>query len=184
MEQLIKDAKSRMDKTIEALRHELIRIRTGKASAGLLDGIKVDYYGTMTPLNQVGNVSTLDAHTLVVTPWDKSAIQAIDKAIRTSEMGFNPVNDGTNVKVPIPPLTEERRKEIVKMVKKIAEDAKIAIRNVRRDTNEHLKKRQKDEKLPEDSLKDAESKVQKMTDEHISLIDDILKHKEKEILEV
>ncbi len=184
MEQLIKDAKSRMDKTLEALRHELIRIRTGKASVGLLDGIKVDYYGTMTPLNQVGNVSTLDAHTLLVTPWDKSAIQAIDKAIRTSEMGFNPVNDGTNVKVPIPPLTEERRKEMVKMVKKIGEDAKIAVRNVRRDTNEHLKKRQKDEKLPEDSLKDAEQKVQKMTDEHISHVDDILKHKEKEILEV
>lgn len=184
MEQLIKDAKSKMDKTLEALRHELIRIRTGKASVGLLDGIKVDYYGTMTPLNQVGNVSSLDAHTLLVTPWDKSAIQAIDKAIRTSEMGFNPVNDGTNIKVPIPPLTEERRKDMVKMVKKIGEDAKIAVRNVRRDTNEHMKKRQKDEKLPEDSLKDAEQKIQKITDEHITHVDEILKLKEKEILEV
>ena len=173
-----------MDKSMEALRTELSKIRTGKATTALLDMIKVEYYGQHMPLKQVANVTVLDAHTLSVTPWDKSTIQMIDKAILTADLGLNPVSDGTNLKIPIPPLTEERRKDFVKLVKKFGEDAKVAIRNVRRDANEHLKRKQKDEKLSEDTLKEAEGKVQKMTDEHIGFIDEIIKKKEKEVLEV
>ena len=184
MEHIIKDAGQKMNKSIEAFRNELSKIRTGKATTAILDGIKVDYYGTPTPLKQMANVSVLDAHTLTVAPWDRSTISAIDKAILQADLGLNPVNDGTTIKVPIPPLTEERRREFVKLVKKFGEDAKVAIRNIRRDANEHLKKKQKDDKLSEDLLKDAESKVQKVTNDHIVEIDQILAHKEKEIMEV
>jgi ribosome recycling factor len=184
MHQLIKDAKGRMDKSIETLRSELSKIRTGKATTVLLDSIKVDYYGNMVPLNQVGNVSVLDAHTLSITPWEKQMVQVIDKAILEANLGFNPISDGTNLKIPVPPLNEERRRELVKLVKKFGEDAKIAIRNVRRDTNDHLKREQKEKKMSEDQMHDAEEEVQKLTDEHIKLIDDTLKHKEKEIMEV
>lgn len=182
--QVIKDARQRMDKTIEAFRHEITKIRTGKATTALLDGIKVDYYGTPTPLNQVGNVSILDAHTISVTPWDKSMVQIIDKAILASDLGLNPVSDGTNLKIPIPPLTEERRKELVKLVKKFGEESKVALRNVRRDANDHLKKMEKGKELTEDQLKEAEKETQKLTDEHSNKIDEIIKHKEKEIMEV
>ncbi|MBK7228287.1 MAG: ribosome recycling factor [Ignavibacteriales bacterium] len=184
MHQLIKDANNRMDKTLEALRSELAKVRTGKATTALLDGVKVDYYGTLTPVNQVANVTVLDQHTLSITPWDKGMVQIIDKAILEANLGFNPISDGTNLKIPIPALTEERRKDFVKLVKKFGEDAKVAIRNVRRDANEHLKKEEKDKKLSEDDLKHSEDEVQKLTDTHIKLIDDILKHKEKEIMEV
>ena len=184
MHQLIKDAKGRMDKSIEALRNELAKIRTGKATTVLLDSIRVDYYGNMVPLNQVGNVSVLDAHTLSITPWEKQMVQVIDKAILEANLGLNPISDGTNLKIPIPPLNEERRKELVKLVRKFGEDSKIAIRNVRRDTNDHLKREQKEKKLSEDQMHDAEGEVQKLTDEHIKLIDDTLKHKEKEIMEI
>lgn len=184
MEQIIIDAKSRMNKSLEALRNELSKVRTGKATTVLLDGIKIDYYGTLTPLQQVGNISVLDAHTLSITPWDKSMVNAIDKAILSAGLGLNPVSDGTNIRVPIPPLTEERRKEMVKMVKKFGEDNKVAIRNIRRDANEHLKKELKDKKISEDQLAEAEEKVQKITNEHIALVDEMLKHKEKEIMEV
>lgn len=184
MEQIIKDAKSRMDKSIEALRNELSRIRSGKATTALLDGVKVDYYGTPTPINQVGNLNVLDPHTLSFTPWDKSVLIAVDKAILEANIGFNPVNDGTNLKIPIPPLNEERRKELVKLVKKFGEDAKVAIRNVRRDANDHLKREEKDKKISEDQLKEAETRTQKLTDEHTKIIEEILKHKEKEIMEV
>jgi ribosome recycling factor len=184
MHQLIKDAKSRMDKSIETLRSELSKIRTGKATTVLLDSIKVDYYGNMVPLNQVGNVSVLDAHTLSITPWEKQMVQVIDKAILEANIGFNPISDGTNLKIPVPPLNEERRKELVKLVKKFGEEAKIAIRNVRRDTNDHIKREEKEKKMSEDQMHDAEGEVQKLTDEHINLIDDTLKHKEKEIMEV
>ena len=182
--QVIKDARQRMDKTIEAFRHEITKIRTGKATTALLDGIKVDYYGTITPLNQVGNVSVLDAHTISITPWDKSMVQVIDKAILASDLGLNPVSDGTNLKIPIPPLTEERRKELVKLVKKFGEESKVALRNVRRDANDHLKKMEKNKELTEDELKEAEKETQKLTDEHSNKIDEIIKHKEKEIMEV
>src|SRR5512146_276594 len=176
MEQILKDARSRMDKSIEALRLELAKIRSGKATTALLDGIKVDYYGAMTPINQVGNLNVLDAHTLSFTPWDKSILNAVDKAILEANIGFNPASDGTNLKIPIPPLNEERRKELVKLVKKFGEDAKVAIRNVRRDANDHLKREEKDKKISEDQLKDAETRTQKLTDEHTKIIDDILKH--------
>lgn len=184
MQQHIKDAKGRMDKTIETLRSELAKVRTGKATTVLLDSIRVDYYGNMVPLNQVGNVSVLDAHTLSITPWEKQMVQIIDKAILEANLGLNPISDGTNLKIPIPPLNEERRKELVKLVKKFGEEAKVAIRNVRRDANDHLKKEQKDKKMTEDQLHDAEKEMQKLTDDHIKLIDEILKHKEKEIMEV
>lgn len=184
MHQIIKDTNNKMDKTIEALRAELAKVRTGKATTALLDGVKVDYYGTMTPINQVGNITVLDAHTLSITPWDKSMVQAVDKAILEANLGFNPISDGTNLKIPVPVLTEERRKDFVKIVKKFGEDAKIAIRNIRRDANEHLKKEEKDKKISEDELKHNEAEVQKLTDNHIKLIDEVLKHKEKEIMEV
>lgn len=184
MHQLVKDANNRMDKTLEALRSELSKVRTGKATTALLDGVKVDYYGNPTPINQVGNITVLDPHTLSVTPWDKSMVQAVDKAILEANLGFNPISDGTNLKIPIPALTEERRKDFVKIVKKFGEDAKVAIRNVRRDVNDRLKKEQKEKKMSEDDLKFAEDEVQKLTDNHIKLVDDILKHKEVEIMEV
>ena len=184
MEQTIKDAKSRMDKSIEALRSELSKVRSGKATTALLDGIKVDYYGNMTPLNQVGNLTVLDAHTLSFTPWDKSMVNPADKAILEANVGLNPMSDGTNLKIPIPLLNEERRKELVKIVKKFGEDTKIAVRNIRRDANDHLKREEKDKKISEDQLKDAEDRIQKLTDEHTQRVDEILKHKEIEIMEV
>jgi len=184
MHTIIKDAKERMDKSLNALRNELSKIRTGKATTALLDSIRVEYYGNQVPLNQVSNVSVLDAHTLSITPWEKQMVAVIEKAILESNMGLNPVNDGTNLKIPIPPLTEERRKELVKVVKKFGEEAKIAIRNIRRDANEHLKREEKEKKLSEDQFLDAEDEVQKLTDEHSKSIDEILKHKEDEIMEV
>jgi ribosome recycling factor len=180
----IKDAKLRMDKTIEAFRMEIAKIRTGKATTALLDGIKIDYYGTPSPLNQVANVSVLDAHTISITPWDKSMVIPIDKAILASDLGLNPISDGTNLKIPIPPLTEERRKDLAKLVKKFGEESKVALRNVRRDANDHLKKIEKEKKITEDELKEAEKETQKLTDEHITKIDELIKHKEKEIMEV
>jgi ribosome recycling factor len=184
MNEIIKDAKLRMDKSIDAFRNEISKIRTGKATTALLDGIKVDYYGTLTPLNQTANVSVLDAHTLAITPWDKNMVGDIDKAILVADLGLNPVNDGTNIKVPIPPLNEERRRDLMKLVKKFGEDAKIAIRNVRRDANDHLRKAEKEKELTEDLRHDAEAEVQKYTDDHINKIDEIIKHKENEIMEV
>ncbi len=184
MNPIVKDAKHRMGKSVEAYRSEIARIRTGKATTALLDGIKVNYYGAPTPLNQVANLSVLDAHTLSITPWDKSVIAEIDKAIQSADLGLNPVNDGTNIKVPIPPLTEERRKELIKLVKKYAEEAKIAVRNVRRDANEHLKKSEKNKEISEDELKDLLDEVQKITDDRVKEIDEITKRKEEEIMEI
>jgi ribosome recycling factor len=184
MHPIIKDAKHRMDVSIDAFRSEIAKVRTGKATTALLDGIKVDYYGNMSPLNQVGNVSVLDAHTLSITPWDKSMVQVIEKAILTSDLGLNPASDGTNIRIPIPPLNEERRKDLVKLVKKFGEESKVAIRNVRRDANDHLKKEEKEKNISEDDLKRFEEEVQKITDEHTKRIDEIIEHKEKEIMEV
>lgn len=181
---ILKSTSEKMDKAVEHLRNEFTKIRTGKATTNLLDGIKVDYYGTPTPLNQLGNVSTPDYHTITVQPWDKTVIPLIEKAILTSNMGLNPNNDGTLLRIPIPPLNEERRKEIVKLVKKFAEEGKVAVRNVRRDSIEHLKKTEKEEHISEDERKHAETEVQKLTDKHIKGIDDLLAAKEKEIMEV
>ncbi len=148
MNPVVKDAKHRMDKTIEAFRSEIAKIRTGKATTALLDGVKVDYYGNMTPINQVGNLSVLDAHTLAITPWDKSMVGPVEKAILQANIGLNPVSDGTNIRIPVPPLNEERRRELVKLVKKFGEDSKIALRNVRRDANDKLKKWKKIKSFP------------------------------------
>ena len=184
MHTVIKDAKIRMDKSLEALRNDLAKIHSGKATTALLDGLKVDYYGSLVPLKQVGNVSVLDAHTLSITPWEKPITVVIEKAIMEANLGLNPVNDGTNLKIPVPAPTEERRLELVKLIKKYSEDSKIAVRNIRRDANDQLKKEEKEKKMSEDQLLDAEDEVQKITNEHTKLVDEILKHKEEEIMKV
>jgi ribosome recycling factor len=181
---ILKNASERMDKTLEAFRQELHKVRTGKATTALLDGVKVDYYGTPTLLNKLANISVQDAHSLLIQPYDRTAIQLIDKAILKSDLGFNPVSDGQVLRVPIPPLNEERRRDFVKLVKKFGEEAKVALRNVRRDANEHLKKAQKDEHASEDEVKKAEKHVQEITDKHIVTIDQLVKTKEGEIMEV
>lgn len=181
---VLKESEEKMKKSVEFVRQEFAKIRTGKATTALLDGIKAEYYGSVLPLNQLANISIADVHTLVVQPWDKSALQSIEKAILTSELGLNPLNDGNVLRIPIPPLTEERRKDLVKLCKKFAEDGRIAVRNVRRDALEHLKKMEKEEHLSEDDRKRAENEVQKLTDKYIKLIDELLEHKEKEIMEV
>ncbi len=181
---ILKNADDRMKKAVEVVREELIRVRTGKATTALLDTVKVDYYGSMVPLKQVANVSTPDVHTVSVQPWEKAMIGPIEKAVLNANLGLNPVNDGNVVRVPIPPLNEERRRELVKLVKKFTEEGKVAIRNVRRDAIEHLKKAEKEEHMSEDDRKRSEVDAQKMTDKHIKEIDDLLAQKEKEIMEV
>ena len=181
---IIKESGERMMKAVEHIISEFNKVRTGKASVGLLDGIKIDYYGTMTPLNQVGNISTPDFHSIVIQPWDKSVMPVIEKAILNSNLGLNPTNDGTLVRIPIPPLNEERRKELVKLVKKMSEEGRVAIRNVRRDEIEKLKKTEKSEHISEDERKHGETEIQKLTDKYIKEIDEILHKKEKEIMEV
>ena len=181
---IIKTSTEKMSKAVEHVRVEFIKIRTGKASTALLDGIKVDYYGTPTPLNQVGNISTPDSHTITIQPWDKTVIQAIEKAVLNSNLGLNPINDGNVIRVPIPPLTEERRKELVKVIKHKAEEGKVAIRNIRRDQIEHLRKTEKEEHISEDDRKHGETEIQKLTDKHIKEVDELLVKKEKEIMEV
>ena len=181
---IIKTSTEKMSKAVEHVKVEFIKIRTGKASTALLDGIKVDYYGTPTPLNQVGNISTPDSHTITIQPWDKTVIQAIEKAVLNSNLGLNPINDGNVLRVPIPPLTEERRKELVKVIKHKAEEGKIAIRNIRRDQIEHLRKTEKEEHISEDDRKHGETEIQKLTDKHIKEVDELLVKKEKEIMEV
>ncbi|MEO8210682.1 MAG: ribosome recycling factor [bacterium] len=181
---ILKETAEKMGKAVEHVRNELIKIRTGKATTNLLDAIKVDYYGTPTPLIQLGNVSTPDYHTITVQAWDKTAVPLIEKAIIAANLGLNPSNDGTLIRVPIPALNEERRKEIVKLVKKFAEEGKVGIRNIRRDSIEHLKKTEKEEHISEDDRKHAETDVQKLTDKHIKDIEDLLAMKEKEIMEV
>ena len=181
---LVADAKTRIDATVETVRRELSTMRTGRASLAMLDGIKVDYYGTPTPLNQLGNLSVPDPTLLTVQPWDSSVLQAIDKALRQSDLDLNPQNDGKLIRIPVPSLTEERRKTLVKHAHKHAEDGRIAIRNVRRDVNEHLKKLLKDHEVSEDDEKHAVAEVQKLTDQHTERINEILKKKEVEIMEV
>ncbi len=181
---ILKDTEQRMHKATEVVRQELVKLRTGKATTTLLDSIKVDYYGTMTALNQVGNVSVADLHTLTITPWDKSMLDVIVKGIQVANIGLNPQKDADLVRVPIPPLNEERRKELVKLSKKFGEEGKIAIRNIRRDAIEHLKKSEKAEHLSEDDRKRGEQETQKLTDKCIKDIDTLLQHKEKEIMEV
>ena len=179
----IESATGLMEKAISHLESELAKIRAGKASAQMLDGIYIDYYGNNTPLNQVANINTPDARTIAIQPWEKPMLQAIEKGIIISNLGFNPTNDGTVIRVVLPPLTEERRKEIVKKVKGESENAKVAIRNIRKDINEQVKKLQKDG-LAEDEAKSAEQQVQKTTDTFIKKIDDLTAAKEAEVMHV
>lgn len=181
---ILKDTEDRMSKAVEAVRQEFVKIRTGKATTALLDGVKVDYYGSIMPLRQVANISTPDVHTISVQPWEKTMIGPIEKAILGANLGLNPASDGTVIRVPIPPLNEERRKELVKLVKKFAEEGKIAIRNVRRDCIEHLKKAEKEEHFSEDERKRGEAEAQKLTDKMIKDVDHLVVLKEKEIMEV
>jgi len=184
MEAMVKDTSARMERSIEAFRKELGKVRTGRASFSLLDGVKVDYYGTPTPLQQVGTLSVPESRLITVTPWDTKMIGPIEKAIQGSGLGLNPSSDGKMVRIPIPPLTEERRKELAKMVRKMAEDARVAVRNVRREAIEKLKDREKKKEISEDVVKRGQERIQKETDAHVKKIDEILKSKEQEILEV
>jgi ribosome recycling factor len=181
---VIKDTENHMKGAIEATKKEFQAVRTGRANPNLLDRVVVEYYGTPTPLNQVASISSPDARALLIQPWDKSALSAIEKAIQKADLGLNPVNDGTVIRLPIPQLTEERRKELVKVIKKEAEDKRIVIRNLRRDANEKIKTLEKADHVSEDEAKKGLDDVQKLTDKYIQEIDKLLEQKEKEIMEV
>lgn len=178
------DAQDRMGKSIEALKGNLSKIRTGRAHASLLDNISVDYYGMETPLNQVGNISVPDARNLAITVFDKGMISAVEKAILKSDLGLNPQSNGTLIRIPLPPLTEERRKDLVKVVRSEAEGGKIAIRNIRRDANSDFKSLLKDKEISEDEHRQAEDEIQKITDVFIKQVDEILATKEAELMEI
>lgn len=181
---MVSDARQRMHTSVEAVRRELAGLRTGRASVALLDGIRVDYYGNPTPLNQVGNLSAPEPTLITMQPWEPSLLPVIEKAIRTSDLDLNPQNDGKVIRIPVPPLTEERRKNLIKHAHKVAEEGRVAIRNVRRDVNDHLKRLLKTHEVSEDDEKQAMTEVQKATDQHIEQINEVLKKKETEILEV
>lgn len=182
--EIITNMSVHMDKTIDALRKEYQKTRTGRATTGMLDEIKVDSYGTLSPLNQVATLAVPEARTITIQPWDAKLIPHIEKAIMNANLGLTPANDGKLIRLNLPPLTEERRKDIVKQLKKLAEEAKIAIRNIRRDAIDDLKKLEKDKKLAEDDLKRAEKEVQDVTNGHVAKIEDVLAHKEREVMEV
>jgi ribosome recycling factor len=184
IKELLKETELHMQKTVEATKKELQAVRTGRANSGILDRVIVEYYGAPTPITQLAAISVPDARTLVVQPWDKTALAAVEKAIQKADLGLNPVNDGTVIRLPVPQLTEERRKELVKVVKKEAEENRIIIRNLRRDTNDKLKTLEKDSKITEDEGKRAHDDTQKLTDKYIAEIDKLLEAKEKEIMEV
>ena len=184
IEDFLEDAKRRMDRSIETTRTEFNSVRTGRASAALLDRITIDYYGTPTPLSNMATISAPEARLLSVQPYDPTQIKAIEKAIMESDLGLTPSNDGKLIRLPIPALTEERRKELVKVVRRSAEDGKVAVRNVRRDVMRHLEDLAKNGDVGDDEERAAEGKVQKVTDEHVHKIDDLLKRKEAEIMEV
>jgi len=183
IESVYRDSKDNMGKVIEALKKELKRVRTGRASLSLLDGIKVDYYGTLTPLNQLATLAAPESRLITIQPWDTTVIKEIEKAVLKSDLGLPPSSDGKIVRIAIPPLTEQRRKELVKVVHKISEEYKVSVRNLRRDANELIKDIKKDGKISEDDAFKSQEKIQKITDEHIKLVDACYKEKEKEILE-
>jgi len=184
MEDIKKETEDRMVKTIDSLKKDLTRIRTGRATPALLDGITVDYYGNPAPINQVANISVPEARMLIVQPWEKNMIKEIEKAVQASNLGLNPQSDGNQIRLPIPPLSEERRKDLFKSCGKIGEECKVALRNVRRDSNEKLKKAQKDKLVTEDQEKKGLDDIQKVTDKYIKIVDEQLALKEKEIMEV
>lgn len=183
-QEIINDAQQRMDKTVDALRNDLMTIRAGRANPAILNRVQVDYYGASTPLNQLAGITTPEARMLVVQPYDKSILPEIERAILKADLGISPSNDGSIIRLAIPHLTEERRKELVKQVKKTGEDAKVAVRNIRRDANDSLKKAEKDGELTEDDLKRYTDDIQKVTDSTINKVDEVAANKEKEIMEV
>jgi len=184
VEEIFEDLKDRMGKSMESLKREYSRLRTGRASISLLDGIRVSYYDTPTPLNQMASLAVPEPRLIVIQPWDKTAIEDIEKAILKSELGLTPMNDGKVIRISIPPLTEERRKELVKVARKMSEENKVSIRNIRRDANEMLKDLKKEKEIPEDDLFRSQEEVQKATDQFISQVDELCAVKEKEILEI
>ena len=181
---IIDEARDKMDKTVNALKKDLLKVRTGRASLNILDDIRIDYYGTATPLNQIASLSVPESRLITIQPWDTAAIKEIEKSILKSNLGLTPSNDGKVIRISIPALTEDRRKEIVKQVGKVCEEYRVAVRNVRRDANDSLKGLKKDGDASEDEVSKAIDNVQKLTDDHIRKIDDIYKSKEKEVLEV
>jgi ribosome recycling factor len=183
IEETLQESRDRMGKTITALENELKRIRTGRASASILDGIKIDYYGTPTPLNQAATIAVPESRLITIQPWDVTIIKDIEKAILKSDIGLTPSNDGKLIRIAVPPLSEERRKELVKLVHKSCEEHKVAVRNIRRDANELIKGFKKDGDVSEDDAFKAQDRIQKLTDEYIAKVDEVYKAKEKEILE-
>ena len=184
IDDILKDAKIRMGKTVESLENELSRMRTGRAHPSLLEGVKVDYYGAESALSQVANINTEDARMLTVTPWEQSMVPAVEKAIINSDLGLNPNTAGTVIRVPVPPMTEERRRDMVKMVKGEAENSRVAVRNIRRDANSDLKELEKEKEISKDDLRKGEESVQKLTDAAIKDIDSVLAKKESDLMEV
>jgi ribosome recycling factor len=182
--EITSDTEDGMKKAVDSFKRDLQKIRTGRANAAMLDGIKVDYYGTPTPVNQVATVQVVDARLITVKPWEKAMLQVIDKAIRASDLGINPVSDSELVRLPIPPLTQERRKELAKNVNKQTEEARVAVRSARRDAMDLVKEAEKGKEITEDERKNGEKKIQDLTDKYIATIDDIAKAKEKEIMEL
>ncbi|MEJ2536774.1 MAG: ribosome recycling factor [Calditrichia bacterium] len=181
--EIYRDAENRMKKSVEHLHHELTRIRTGRASPALLDVVKIDYYGSMVPLNQASSITAPEPRLLVIQPWEKRLIGEIEKAILQSDLGLNPTNDGNVVRVPIPELSEERRQDLLKLVKKFCEETRVAIRNIRRDANDHVKNLEKDHEISEDESHKVQDEIQKLTDEYVGKVDEHYNSKEKEILE-
>ena len=184
IDEIIKDAGQRMDKSAAVLKSELTKLRTGRAHPSLLSHLSVDYYGAQTPLNQVANITIEDARTLVVTPWEKSMVQAVEKAIMTSDLGLNPATAGLVIRVPLPPLTEERRRSLVKVVREELEKSRVSVRNIRRDANQDLKELHKSKEIGDDALRQAEDQVQKVTDDWIKTIDSIGADKEKDLMSI
>jgi len=184
IEDIKKDAKDRMGKSVESLKTEMSKIRTGRAHTSLLDHVMVEYYGSDVPISQVANIAIEDSRTLTVTPWEKPMVQSVEKAIMTSDLGLNPMSAGAVIRVPMPPLTEERRRDLVRVVKGEAEQGRVAIRNIRRDANSDLKDLLKEKEISEDEERKAEDEIQKLTDQHIQLIEEVLAVKEKELMEI
>lgn len=184
MEEIIKELERKMKTSIEVLKQDFQKVRTGRANPAILDNVTVEYYGTMTPINQVGNISVPDPQMITISPWEKKMLKEIEKAIQKADLGLTPQNDGNIVRIPIPPLTEERRKEMVKQIRKMGENAKIPIRNVRREGNDQLKKAEKDKEISQDDLKQQMERVQELTDKYTDQVDELMDEKEKELMAV
>ncbi|ASG66006.1 ribosome recycling factor [Idiomarina sp. X4] len=184
IKEIIEDAKSRMEKSVESLRSQMSKVRTGRAHPSILDGVMVNYYGTDTPLKQLANITTEDSRTLALTVFDKSSSQAVEKAIMDSDLGLNPASAGAVIRIPLPPLTEERRKDLVKIVRAEAEQGRVAVRNIRRDANGDIKELLKEKEITEDEERQAEDEVQKLTDKYVKQIDEALKAKEEDLMEI